>query len=79
MAELERANQSLHAAFPQNDLKKPDFDGHRLEHLKMRQAEEVMQGYKIEASKKVVGWIVIFMLGLVASGAVSMVKDLASK
>lgn len=62
-------------AFVVNDLGEPDFDGHRKAHAQMIEAEKVLHGYKLEATKKVVGWIVAGLLGLATSIVFSYVKE----
>lgn len=62
-------------AFVVNDLGEPDFDGHRKSHAQMIEAEKVLHGYKLEATKKVVGWVVAGLLGLASSIIFSYVKD----
>jgi len=61
--------------FVVNDLGEPDFDGHRKAHLQMIEAEKVLHGYKLEATKKVIGWVVAGLLGLSTSIVFSYVKD----
>lgn len=76
---IARDLQSVTKAFPANDLKEPDFDGHRKAHVEMQRSTQVMENYKIEASKKVIGWITVFLLGLVSAGAISFVKEALNK
>lgn len=70
MAALESVHQSQAEAFVKDDLGKPDYHGHRKAHNGMIKAAEVMDGYKIEAAKKVIGILVAFIMGVAASGVV---------
>ncbi|MCF8154858.1 MAG: hypothetical protein K9K35_02535, partial [Rhodoferax sp.] len=49
-------------------LHKPDYHGHRQAHLTLIKASEVMDSYKQGITRKIVGWLVVFVLGLMASG-----------
>lgn len=71
--------KSVSKAFPTNDLKEPDFDGHRKAHIGMMRTEKIMENYKVEASKKVIGWIAVFIFGLIASGLVAGMKEALAK
>jgi hypothetical protein len=65
----------LSKAFVVNDLGEPDIDGHRKAHIQMIEADKVLQGYKLEATKKVIGWAVAALLGLSTSIVFSYAKD----
>jgi hypothetical protein len=73
---VERQQTEHMNAFPVNDLKKPDYDGHRLSHLKLKKSEEIIDSYKQEATKKIVGGIAVFLLGLFTTGIVQKVVEL---
>lgn len=45
----------LTTAFTNNDLGKPDFDGHRKEHLTMAVTKKTFEGYKEDSAKKILG------------------------
>lgn len=69
LEDLERIHGELGSAFVLNDLKKPDYDGHRRAHLALVKAGDVVEGYKQAATKTVIGWLLaglfaIFMTGL---------------
>jgi hypothetical protein len=55
-------------AFPQNDLGKPDYDGHRKAHIELIDQAKVIENYKVTATKKVLTVIisVVFTLGVTA-------------
>ena len=54
-------------AFVLNDLGEPDYDGHRRAHLEWIEGHKIVNGYKIEATKKVVGWVVVAILGAISA------------
>lgn len=68
LAIVERQQLEHITAFPVNDLNKPDYDGHRKSHVSMMKSQEVMTSYKTEATKKVIGIFVVFIIGLISSG-----------
>jgi len=65
----------IEKAFIKNDLGEPDYDGHRKQHLAIADAEKILQSYKNEATKKVIGWVVALFLGIMSSGLIIWVKD----
>lgn len=71
---LEAGALAMTEAFVLNDLHKPDFHGHRQAHLSQIKAAEIMDGYKRGITKKIIGWMVVFALGLLASGFVAQVS-----
>ena len=62
------------SAFVLNDLHKPDFDGHRKAHLTMIKDAEIMDGYKRGITKKIVGWLAVGAMGMLASGFIAQVS-----
>lgn len=68
LASVERKQGEMTNAFLLNDLGLPDFDGHRKDHLAIRKASEVMSRYKIGATEKIIGVIIIAVLGLLNTG-----------
>lgn len=66
--------ETMMRAFVLNELGEPDFDGHRKAHGKLIEAEKVLQGYKLEATKKVIGWVIAVLVGAVGSGVVTWVQ-----
>lgn len=61
-------------AFTLNDLGEPDIEGHRYAHLKMIESTEIMQDYKQTATKKIIGWVITFMLGAISVGIGMLLK-----
>jgi hypothetical protein len=72
---LERNQSEQVTAFPVNDLRKPDFDGHRKDHLAIREEKQIMDNYKTGITKKILSVIVVFVLGLIASGFTTTVSN----
>ena len=73
IAALERENTVIKSAFVLNDLNQPDFEGHRTAHKKLIAAAEVMDKYKQTFVVKLIGVVAVFLLGVIASGTVSMI------
>ena len=71
---LEHRASFTATAFPKNDLGKPDYDGHRKQHLQIEKDEKLVEGYQIDATKKVIGGGVLFIFGLFATGALDWIK-----
>ena len=71
---LEHRASFTATAFPKNDLGKPDYDGHRKHHLQIEKDEKLVEGYQIDATKKVIGGGVFFIIGLLATGALDWLK-----
>jgi len=68
LAEVKRQQKEHASAFIKDDLDRPDFDGHRKSHIKLVKAEEIVQEYKMDATKKILGAAIVFILGLLSSG-----------
>ena len=66
---------ALERAFVQDDLGNPDIEGHRKAHLASIEASKVVDSYKSEATKKIIGWAVAAMLAGLVAGFVSYLKD----
>ena len=79
LAEIHRALASVSDAFPHNDLGKPDFDGHRQDHLKRMAEARTMQDYKHGVTKQIISMTVVFVTGLLASGLVNALVERVSK
>ena len=75
VAHVERQQEAHNTAYPVNDLKRPDFDGHRRDHAHRMRAAEVLDSYKHGATKSVIAWVAVFLAGLLASGGLSFIKD----
>ena len=73
IATLERENTLIKSAFVLNDLNLPDYEGHRKAHIQLIKAADTMDKYKQGVVSKVIGVAVVFLLGVIASGALSMI------
>jgi len=69
--DLERNFDTITTAFPIDDLSKPDYAGHRRQHVELRKGQEIMDGYKTDATKQIIKMIVIFIAGLITTGLVT--------
>lgn len=70
---LETVERGLDAhcnAFLQNDLGQPDIDGHRKAHHTMLEIAKLVSEYKISGTKAIITAVIVFVLGLTASGFV---------
>jgi len=61
-------------AFIKDDLSKPDFHGHRKAHLDMVRDAKVVDTYKQDATKKIIGIVVVFIVGLLAAGFLDAIR-----
>jgi hypothetical protein len=72
--ELERTVKNILLAFTLNDLGHPDTDGHRRTHLNLNKQKEIMDSYKVDVTKKILGAIAVFLLGLLSTGFLTNLK-----
>ncbi len=63
--QTKRLHETLITAFVVNDLDKPDLDGHRRHHIQLNRAQENMEGYKYEATKRILTAILGGLLTLI--------------
>lgn len=61
-------------AFVKDDLSKPDYHGHRKAHIDMIREAAVVDGYKQDATKKIIGLVLTFVLGLLAAGFLESIR-----
>jgi hypothetical protein len=76
VTKMDARMESMTEAFVKDDLGKPDYHGHRKAHLQMIQASTAVDTIKMDATKKVVGVVAVFMLALVGLGFVDHIKTL---
>ncbi len=74
IAALERENSAIKSAFVLNDLGLPDYEGNRKLNIKLKTANETMEKYKMGAVEKIIGIVVAFVLGLLATGFVTQIS-----
>lgn len=72
--EMQNTLKQQSRAFVQNEFHEPDYDGHRREHIEIQKSAEMLTEYKIDATKKVIGFIIVFMLGAIATGLLTYIK-----
>ena len=75
LAEVKRQQKDHASAFIKDDLDRPDFDGHRKSHIKLIKSEEIVQEYKVDATKKFLGVAIAFIFGLMATGLLSKIGE----
>ena len=68
LADLERDLVDHQTAFVKDDLGQPDFHGHRKAHIKMNTNQKLVESYKADVTKQILGALVVFLLGIFASG-----------
>lgn len=71
---MEHRHGYVSSAFPQNDLGKPDYDGHRKSHLQLIEDSKVVAGYKGEVTKTVLSLIAGGVITLLISGFMTAVS-----
>lgn len=71
---IEHRHGYVSSAFPQNDLGKPDYDGHRKAHIQLVEDSKVVQSYKSEVTKTILSIVAGALLAMVASGFVQTFK-----
>jgi len=76
-AELQSMKQDhthVTEAFVKDDLNKPDFHGHRKAHIDMMKEAAVVDTYKQDVTKKIIGIVVVFVVGLLAAGFLETIR-----
>lgn len=76
VARLERQAAAVATAFVLNDLKTPDYDGHRKEHLDMAAAANILKNYKISATQKVIASAVALVVLLISTGLTTKLAEI---
>lgn len=67
---IEHSHGRMQEAFIKNDLGLPDYDGHRSDHKFRKEEAQVVEGYKRDATKRLIdiimgGAAAIFVLGFI--------------
>lgn len=73
-SDIRRLLGDMNTAFTVDDLGRPDYNGHRLDHKARIDQARVLETYKTEAAKKVIGVVVVFLLGIMSSGIMDWVR-----
>jgi len=76
---VESALAAVTDAFPKNTVNKPDFDGHRTFHERKIDDAKLMQSYKVDTTKKILGAVGLFLLMLLGSGLMSYIKEVVAR
>lgn len=71
---IEHRHGYVSSAFPQNDLGKPDYDGHRKAHIQLVEDSKVVQSYKSEVTKTILSIVAGALLTMLASGFIQSLK-----
>ena len=71
---LEHSTARIREGFLKNDLGLPDYDGHRTAHKSMVEQASVIEGYKRDATKTVLGWILAAVIGMFSVGFFDWLK-----
>lgn len=71
---LEHSTARIREGFLKNDLELPDYDGHRTAHKSMVEQASVIEGYKRDATKTVLGWILAAVVGMFSVGFFDWLK-----
>lgn len=74
LTEIEQRQIANTSAFLVNDLGKPDYDGHRVAHKGMIASAASLQGYKTDATKKVIGAVLGVIGTLLALGVITWIQ-----
>ena len=75
-ARMEQKLDNMTTAFVKDDLGRPDYDGHRRAHNAMVKQAETIESFKMDATKKVLIALVVFIAGLMGSGFLSKLKEM---
>lgn len=80
VANIEARQAGVDTAFVNNDLGRPDYDGHRKEHIVIKTQATRLENYKIDITKKLLEWVVVGSIVLIGSGLLykiaAMIKTL---
>lgn len=74
LEDIKRKIIQIDTAFLRDDLLGIDYPGHRKEHLERRTADIIISEYKVSTTKIILGIIVTFLVGLVASGFLTKIS-----
>lgn len=73
---LEHKCESMATAFIRDDLGGPDYSGHRAAHIEQKDASKKIADLKHSGTKKIIDLILVFLVGVFASGAISWLTSL---
>ena len=65
----------IDTAFLRDDLSGVDYGSHRKDHLDRQKTKAIITEYKVSSTKVLLGIVVTFVLGLVASGFLARITE----
>ena len=68
VANIEARQAGIDTAFVNNDIGKPDYDGHRKEHIAIKKQASTIENYKVDITKKLLEWFIVGAIVLMGSG-----------
>jgi patatin-like phospholipase/acyl hydrolase len=74
LRDIKQRQEEICTAFTLDDLKKPDFSGHRKKHLDLDKAHDTMDKYKSDATKRFIDIVVTALCTLILAGLYSWFK-----
>jgi hypothetical protein len=77
VARIEARQSGVDTAFVNNDIGRPDYDGHRKEHLVIKKQATTLENYKIDITKKLLEWFIVGAIVLLSSGLLYRIADIA--
>lgn len=75
VALLERKCEAMATAFIRDDLGGPDYSGHRAAHIEQKDASKRIADLKHSGAKKIIDLVLVFLIGVFASGAISWLRN----
>jgi len=72
---IKRKLIQIDTAFLRDDLSSVDYPGHRVDHLDRRKSSTIISEYKVSGTKVIIGIVLTFILGLIASGFILRVTE----
>ena len=76
LSRVETELVKIKTAFTRNDLGEPDYENHRKEIVETARKTVVMDSYKQEATRKIVGWLVAAILTLMGYGLIPYMRSI---
>jgi len=72
---LEHSHNRMKEAFVLNDLKVPDYDGHRVAHLDAMERDRITKSYQREAAGVGIKWVTAGAISIFVAGLLTWLKD----
>lgn len=74
LMEIETRQINNASAFLVDDLGRPDYDGHRKAHKEMVKASEALEGYKTDATKRIIGIVIGAVCTIIGLGVLTWIQ-----